>query len=88
MIDINFKYKNKDNIIQCNRVNTIKDICNKFITENALDEDNIYFVYNGIKINLEQNLFLEKIFEEWNGNVGNNQQYLEILVFEEYSFII
>ena len=88
MIDINFKYKNKDNIIQCNRVNTIKDICNKFITENALDEDNIYFVYNGIKINLEQNLFLEKIFEEWNGNVGNNQQYLEILVLEEYSFII
>ena len=88
MIYINFKYKSKDNLIQCSRANTIKDICHKFITENALDEDNIYFVYNESKINLEQNLFLEKIFGEGNRNVGNIKQFIEILVFEENPLII
>ena len=91
MIDVNFKFKNRDNIVQCNGAMTIEEICNDFLTKNDLNKDIIFFVYNGIKINLEQNLFLQQLLEEKNDNEINNndnKRRIEILVFEEFPFII
>ena len=90
MIEVNFKYKKRDNIIQCNGEMAIKEICHNFITKNDLDEDITFFVYNDVKINLEQNLLLEQLLEEKNDNVNNNnnKRRIEILVFEEFPFII
>lgn len=53
MNEVEFIYKGKPTIIQCNLEDKLGDLCNKFTTKNDLDINNIYFLYNGDKINLE-----------------------------------
>ena len=50
MPKILFSYKGSETIIQCNEEEKMKDIIKRYINK-TLNEDNIYFIYNGIIIN-------------------------------------
>ena len=70
MIEIQFIFKNKKHIIKCENSDKIRDICENFAKEVSLDIDNLIFFDNGIKLNLEMDLYVEQQF-----NLEKNTNY-------------
>ena len=50
MIEINFKFQGKDNVIQSNTTRLFKDVCEEFAKKAKVDLDYLIFIYNGEKI--------------------------------------
>ena len=83
MIEINFIYKGNNHIIKCEKESKLKERCDNFIKENSLNEDNIFFLYNNKKINLNSNLFIEEQF--CLENIENVEKQIRVdLVVSEY----
>ena len=53
MIEINFKFQDKDNIIKSSITRLFKDVCEEFAKKVKADLDYLIFIYQGEKINLE-----------------------------------
>ena len=53
MSKIIFNYKRTETSISCKKQEKIKDICKRYLSENNLDENKIFFLYNGNIVNEE-----------------------------------
>ena len=53
MIEAIFIYEGQQIIIQCNLEDKMKDIINKFKSKIKEEDNNLYYIYNGNKINEE-----------------------------------
>ena len=87
MIEINFKFREKDNIIECETGRVFKDVCLEFSNKLKLDLDYIIFIYRGIKINLEKNLYVGQELDVENPELQGKKRF-ELLVFEESAFSV
>ena len=74
MKKITFAFEGIDTIIQCNKEDKIEDICNKYANQKGIDIDSIYFLYNGMKLDLEL---------PSNNIIDKNENNLKILVFDK-----
>ena len=88
MIEIQFIFKNKKHIIKCENSDKIRDICENFAKEVSLDLDNLIFFDNGIKLNLEMDLYVEQQFNLEKNTKKKKLKKVELLVFEETPFYI
>ena len=88
MIEIQFIFKNKKHIIKCENSDKIRDICENFAKEVSLDIDNLIFFDNGIKLNLEMDLYVEQQFNLEKNTKKKKLKKVELLVFEETPFYI
>ena len=83
MIEINFKFKNKDNIIKCDIGQLFKDVCEEFAKKAEVDLDYTFFIYNGVKINLAMNYYVGQQF-----NLESDNKQVELFVFQEIPFSV
>ena len=77
MSEVIFNFKGIETKVQCNIYDTMKIIKNKFIIKTQIDENKIYFLYNGGKIN-EELTFLQQANE-----LDRKAKIMNILVFEK-----
>ena len=75
---VKFIYKGSEIIIQCQEIDKMKDIINKFVIKVEKDINNLYFMYNGNIINIE--LKYKDIINE----TDKKNNIMKILV-EEYN---
>lgn len=75
MLKVFFNYQGNITIIQCKKEDKIKNVCLKFISKTGADINNLYFIYNGINLNLEQSFF------ELINSLDNNRNEMNILVY-------
>ena len=66
MTEVIFLFEGKNILIQCNKNEKLKDIINKFIIKTQVDNNSVYYLYKGNRINEE--LEIEKLNEEENIN--------------------
>ena len=59
MAEVEFAYNGINTTIQCNLNEKMKEICKRFKDKVGLDNNNIYYSYNG-QVGMDE----EKIFEE------------------------
>ena len=77
MAKVVFSLDGMDTIIQCNNQDTIKEIGRRYLSKIEKDSNDVYFVYNGEKINDEQLTFQELI-----NNTDKKRNEINILVNE------
>ena len=77
MAEILFNYKGIETIIQCNINDKMKDIINRFISKIKNNNKNLYFIYNGNKVNEELT------FNQQTNEIDNKRKKMNILVYEE-----
>jgi hypothetical protein len=77
MINAIFTFKGMNKIIQCNKEDKLKDICNKYTYSMGIDINSIYFFYSGIILDFELNQQTDIIIKDKNE--------MSILVFEKYN---
>ena len=64
-MEATFLFEGKRTLIQCNKNDNVKDVCQKFANKANTDIKNIYFLYGGNKIDSNNNLnFGEQISKE------------------------
>ena len=68
---IQFKYRQDNIIIQCNRNNLMKDIFKSYGLKSGLSIDEFFFLYGGDEINLEKTL----------SQLKDNAAEIQILVY-------
>ena len=74
LMEISLNYNGKLEKIQCNIGDKMKDIIIKFKAKAQINDDNLYFIYNGNTINEE--LSINQITDE----IGKNTKKINILV--------
>ena len=72
MVEIEFVYDGKGTIIQANLDDICRDICQKYAIKAQLDLKELFFLYNGYKLNLDSQLNQLKI----------NSKKINILVYD------
>ena len=87
MIEINFKYREKNNIIKCNKEDLIKQVCINFAEQTDLDIENIFFIYEGRKLNLELNFTINEQFR-LDDKKNKKKKRIDLEVCEEFPFKI
>ena len=53
MIEINFKYNRKKNIIKCQKSDLFGNVCENFAKKLSLDINDIFFIHQAEEINTE-----------------------------------
>ena len=61
MAEIDFTYSGKVITVLCNLDDKLKDVCQKFTTKAQLDLEQLLFLYNGTRLNLDSQLNQLKI---------------------------
>ena len=74
MAEVTFNYKGIETIIQCNINDKMKDIINKYLIRIKKGKDNLYYLYNGNKINYELT------FNEQANDLDKNRNKMNIIV--------
>ena len=89
-MEINFKYKEKNHVIKCQKSDVFKEVCENFVKKYSLNIDKIFFIFKGTKINLDENSYVEQQFNLEHIDVKNikNKNRIEVLVYDESPFII
>ena len=77
MENVIFTFNGINTIIQCKKENKMKDICTKFVNKIGIDINSIYFLYNGIQLNLELTL------NQQINNIDRDKNEMKILVYEK-----
>ena len=72
-----FTFNGINTKIQCNKEDKMKDICIKFVNKIGIDINSIYFLYNGIQLNLD--LILNQQINE----IDRDKNEMNILVYEK-----
>ena len=85
MIEINFKFKGKDNVIQSSTTRLFKDVCEEFAKKAKVDLDYLIFIYNGEKINLEMEYY---VGQQFNLEFESDNKRVDILVYQEIPFSV
>jgi len=76
MSEVYFLYQSSQTLIQCQKNDLMKDICLKFANKINININDIYFIYNGSKIN-ENNTFAQQANSE-----DNKRNKMSILVYK------
>ena len=84
MAEVEFNFKSKKIIIQCNINDKMNDIYNKYMEKLGKNINDIYFVYNGIIINENKK---DIKFNELANNIDKERKKINILVYEKYKKI-
>ena len=71
-----FVYNGSTTIIQCNLNDKMKEICQKFSSKLQIDLNNLFFLYNGNKINNELT------FQQLINKLDSNKNEMNILAFD------
>ena len=79
MAEIELNYDSIKTIIQCNTNEKMNDIYNKYLTKIGKNINDIYFVYDGNKI--QENL-QEITFTDLANNIDKKRAKMNILVYE------
>ena len=74
MAEVTFIYEGQKTLIQCNKNDKMKDICQKFSLKSNVQLNNIFFLYGGQ--NLDENL----PFDEQAHNIDKQRNKMEIVV--------
>ena len=74
MAEVIFNYEGIETIIQCNINDKMKDIINKYLIKIKKEKDNLYYLYNGNKINKELT------FNEQANDLDKNRNKMNIIV--------
>ena len=82
MAKVEFNYKGKTIIIQCQEEEKMEEIFNKFVSKIELDINNIYFLYSGNKINSQLT------FSEIINDIDKERKIISIIVSDLNSDII
>ena len=82
MAKVEFNYKGKTIIIQCQEEEKMEEIFNKFVSKIELDINNIYFLYSGNKINSQLT------FSEIINDIDKDRKIISIIVNDLNSDII
>jgi len=77
MENVIFTFKGINTIIQCNKEDKMKFICNKFINKVRINMNSIYFLYNGMLLNYEL------AFNQLINKIDKDRNEINILVFEK-----
>ena len=80
MIEINFKFQGKDNVIQSNTTRLFKDVCEEFAKKAKVDLDYLIFIYNGETINLEMEYY---VGQQFNSEFESDNKRVDILVYQK-----
>ena len=83
MIDIHFNYKEKKTQFNCSIAEPIIEVFKRFASENNVDFNDLLFIYEGQKINIELDLIIEDQFELKDKSKIKNE--ITILVFDNVS---
>ena len=86
-VEISFNLEGKRHVIKCSTSEYLKDVCEKFATENSLEFKDLVFICNNQKLNFELNLFVEEQFELGNEKYKKSKKKLEINVYNQPFFI-
>ena len=79
MINLKFKYLEKECSISCQKTDKMKQICQQYATQNKIDFLSKIFIHNNRKINLKNNFSISKLL-----NIENsNKITFEIIVFDD-----
>ena len=81
MSEIYFSYQSTQTVIQCQKDDLMKDICQKFANKNLIKINDIYFIYNGTTIN-ENNTFAQQA-----NSADNKRNKMNILVYNYNTLI-
>ena len=76
MSKIIFVFKGKEAEIQCEMEEKIQEICQRFVSKIGKDINTLYFIYDGVKINM--NLTLQQMYE----HLDKKRNILNIFVDE------
>ena len=74
MAEVIFNYEGINTTIQCELNEIMKDIIGKFVIKIENKENNLYYLYNGTKINYELT------FNEQANDIDKNRKKMNILV--------
>ena len=85
MIDIIFKYKNKDFPIEYNEPRKPKEIFEEFLNSQSLDKDETFLMHKDEKVNLNIEMYIE---EQFNLIKKKNKKRLVFFVCKETPFQI
>ena len=85
MLEIIFKYNNKNYIFDYTEPKKLKEILEEFAKNNSLDVNDIFLIYEGEKVNLNTELYIE---EQFGLIKKKNVKRLEFLVLKETPFQI
>ena len=89
-MEINFKYKEKNHVIKCQKSDVFREVCENFVKKYSLNIDKIFFIFKGTKINLDENSYVEQQFNLENKDAKNikKKNRIEVLVYDESPFTI
>jgi len=79
MINAIFTFKGNNTIIQCNKEDKMKDICYKYANKIGIDINLIYFLYNGMQLDLD--LYFD--LNQQANIIDKDKNEMNILVFEK-----
>ena len=85
MLEIIFKYNNKNYIFDYTEPKKLKEILEEFAKNNSLDVNDIFLIYEDEKVNLNTELYIE---EQFGLLKKKNVKRLEFLVLKETPFQI
>ena len=78
MAQIEFQYNETNTLIKCHEDETIEDICNKFITESKMNENEIKYYYDG------KNLEDKKLaFNQMANPIDKTRKKMNIIVIKK-----
>ena len=75
-INVIFSLNEENTILQCEKEEKIKNICQNFISQKGLNINTLYFIYNGSQINLDLTV------DEAVDSIDRNLNEIKILVHE------
>ena len=87
MIKVEFNYNGINTIIQCNNLESIKNICQHYLNKINEDKKDIYFLYDGNKINEELTLKEMMNSEDKKNNKMKILAYKNEIKLEDNDFI-
>ena len=77
MVNIIFNFKEENAVLECQKEDKLKDICNNFVSKIGININNLYFFYNGNPLNMELT------YDEQVDSIDRNLNEMKILVHEK-----
>ena len=82
MSKVEFNYRGINTIILCQENEKMEDICKRYTNKSSIDINNVYFLYNGNKINLQ--LTYNQIVND----TDRQREMMSVLVYNINSTIV
>ena len=76
VFNVIFMFNEEKSILQCEKEDKLKNVCEKFVSKKNVNINNLYFIYNGSQVNL--NLTFDEVVD----SIDRNLNEMKILVHE------